>query len=198
MKNGLIILLFVGAIAAWKYFGKVKNQFQDYAADTFLGGVVNLRTNEAQLGVTFLKKTLWLNHVYYNWLLSNFKVNEYILDLLPVNEAHDIAHEIIQSNFIIFDNSTVDRLLQMGLSAVNVNVDQPNRAVDAVLRINNQVQALQVVDRYYTLTGKNLGASLAHWIPNELITPIYNHLRNLPTGARLKTTGAMLAKLPSP
>lgn len=208
MENNKTIL-FIGGIALifWLAFSKLRQvgqDIQDYAADTFVGQMVGLTTNEGTKAKEFLTKTLWLNHNYYNWLTDHFNVTNYNFSMLPVEVVNDIVNDIIDSNYVIFDQSTLDRILQFGLqfSPVQLPPDKPAQCVAAFNRVSNQIQALQVVDRYYTITQKNLGSALAHWLPNDYMVQVWNHLKDFRTGVFKKnangTSGAELSQLPKP
>lgn len=177
-------LLVIGGflLVVYLLFRKAKDNLQNAAADTLIGGTfLGVRSVEAASAAEWIKTRKWLTKAYRNWLLEHYNITQYSFNLLQESDAEDIAKEIVQANTVIFGNSAFDTFIAWGLENVGQPIDHPDDVITAVSRINNQVQALQVVEWYYLKTGKNLSAGL-QWLPDAAITIVYNHLKELPTG----------------
>lgn len=193
MNNGIYIFLAIAAYmvyTAQKKVVEVKDFIIDTTANTIVGEFIGARTVEAAEAAKWVKSQLWLMKAYHSWLLdpSNRYLEKYNLNILGAYAATDIADSIIDAN----------RVLLFNIADIPANIgDDPEQAVNAIGRIANQVQALEVTAYFYEKTGKNLGAGL-QWLPNTAMVEVANHLKNIPTGAFDKSTGKQLSTLPKP
>ncbi len=196
----LVGLVILGAIV-YSIVNKAGYVFQETIADTIIGDLTGTRTVDASNASKWIKSCLWLRKDYREWLLSpEFQfLSKYRLDILGAQAAEDIAKDIIDSNFKIFDNATIESMsnfiLQYGLHVDNP--DEPIQAISAISRIKNQVQALEVTHYYWAITGKNLSAGL-QWLPDQQMVEAADWFKSLPTGAFSISSGAQLSQLPKP
>lgn len=211
MNTGTVIALGIGFLIiinmGKNLFNSAVSFVQDTAADTLVGGFLGLRTTEASKAADWIKKRLWLRNDYADWLLRHLKVTDYNLNILGQAQVEHIANEIIQAKTTIFNQETIDNLVQWGISIVpspngvsDIAEDHPQDVVDAIAQIQNQVHAMQVAEAYYLRTKKNLSIGL-QWLPNEQMLAIYGHLAPLPTGIAKKPNNPIthpLTSLPKP
>lgn len=197
MNFQFLLLIGVIALVAKNIFGQAGDFVRNTAADTILGNdILGIRSVEGKKAADWIRNCLWLRQDYRTWLLSNYRVSDYKLDLLGANVAEDIAHNIIQANFVIFGEGMIDKLVELGLAEVGHPQDHPDMVVQAVSRINNQIQALEVQDYYYQITHKNLSAGL-QWLPDTYMIDIYDHLKSLPTGMAKRLSNGKFQSLSS-
>lgn len=202
MNNGGNILLFgIIAIVIANAFKRAGENFRDQFASV-LPGFLGVRSVKASEAATWVKNCMWLQNDYRDFLLKKFYGSSaYRLDMMGTNSAYDVAENIIEANVVIFGEGVADRIVNLGLSAIGKG-DRPEYVVEAIRRVKNQVQALEVVGFYYTLTyrisgqGKNLSAGL-QWLPDQYIIEVYEHLKSLPTGV-FSSDGRQMSNLPKP
>lgn len=188
-----------GIILLLRYaFNQIKGGIQDATSKTILGSTIT-RSVEGEKNAGSVMEMRCLSNAYRNKILSpEFHLFElYNVDSFPDDtEPAMLAGMIIDSNYRIFSNDTLDNLAAWGLAPILGAIDNPTKLMDAFSAIKTQVQALQVNFWYFSRTGKDLSKGV-QWLPDSYMIQLGQYLEKLPVGLENKTTGNSLTELPN-
>lgn len=184
MKKEYKDFLMIAAVATAAYFilrsflNSIRNAGANVINDTPVAIFTEVRTTDAIKAIEGIKKLKYLTESFYVKAEQIFNTAAYDLDYMGTTQSNEIAKEIGDADSWlptrIFDNSA--------------------KALTAILKIKNQVQAAEVTHSYFMWFQDDLGKSLG-FMDNRSVIIAYEHLKSLPTGVRDKTTGTMLTQI---
>lgn len=181
MKTGNVILIIVVLIAVgiviYFVIKKLREGLQNFVSSTPAGWIGGVRSVEGEKAFKDIMAMKFLTEAFYEKSEKKYNTINYKLDYMGTDKSNELAQQVKNSHARI-------------LSAL---FSDSEKALSAILQIQNIVQASEVTRSFYLGTRKNLNAGL-NWLSDETLIAARDHFNSLPVGIYDKVNDEYLSR----